>query len=347
LSGAGLEGAMALLSQRGQWIVKPTFKGGAEGIDAFNRTAGECFAKAPTCPTGLFAITLDGEVISALGVQAPSFSRDDIEISGGFTEQSAKDLATVLRYGALPVELSIESVQEVSASLGRDALDAGLIAGLVGLGLVALYMIGFYRLLGVTAVVKLALELGMLWAIIAWLGTSQGLALTLAGITGIVVSIGISVDSNVVFFEAIKEDLRNGRSLRSAADRSFAPAWRTIVKADLASLIAATLLYALAVGPVRGFAFYLGLATLLDLFASWFFMRPSVSLSLRSGLAQRRPRLFSLPALAVSSQVAARATSRTARGGSTATMTVTGDDDDNDGDGNDGDGNDGDRLEVH
>jgi preprotein translocase subunit SecD len=296
LSGAGLERAAASLDEIGQWVVRPTFRGGAAGIDAFNRTAGECFSAGPGCPTGQFSITLDGEVISALGVREPSFGRDDIVISGGFTEQSAKDLATVLRYGALPVELSIASVQEVSATLGRDALEAGVTAGLVGLGLVALYMIGFYRLLGLTAVVKLGLELGMLWAIISWLGTSQGLALTLAGITGIVVSIGISVDSNVVFFEAVKEDLRNGRSLRSAADRSFTPAWRTIVKADLASLIAAVLLYALAVGPVRGFAFYLGLATVLDLFASWFFMRPSVSLSLRSKLAQRRPSWFALPA---------------------------------------------------
>jgi preprotein translocase subunit SecD len=295
LSGAGLEGASASLDQRGQWVVRPSFKGGQEGIDAFNKTASQCFARSPECPTGLFAITLDGEVISALGVQAASFARDDIVISGGFTEQSSKDLATVLRYGALPVELSIQSVQEVSATLGRDALEAGVVAGLIGLALVALYMMVFYRLLGVAAVVKLGLELGMLWAIISWLGTSQGLALTLAGVTGIVVSIGVSVDSNVVFYEAIKEDVRKGRSLRSAADKSFTPAWRTIVKADVASLIAAVLLYALAVGPVRGFAFYLGLSTLLDLFASWFFMRPTVSLSLRSKLAQRRPRLFGMP----------------------------------------------------
>jgi preprotein translocase subunit SecD len=121
------------------------------------------------------------------------------------------------------------------------------------------------------------------------------LALTLAGVTGIVVSFGLSVDSNVVLFETIKEDIRKGRSIRSAADRSFTAAWGTIVKADTASLIVAALLYALAVGPVRGFAFYLGLATLLDLFASWFFMRPSAALSLRSGLCARHPRWFALP----------------------------------------------------
>jgi preprotein translocase subunit SecD len=295
LTGAGLESASASIDERGQWVVRPSFKPGIEGIDSFNTTAAACFARSAQCPTGLFAITLDAEVISALGVQAAAFARDEIVISGGFTERTAKDLATVLRYGALPVQLEIQSVQEVSATLGRDALRAGVIAGIIGLALVAAYMLASYRLLGVTAVAKLVIEIGLLWAIIAWLGTSQGLALTLAGVTGIVVSFGLSVDSNVVLFETIKEDIRKGRSIRSAADRSFTAAWGTIVKADTASLIVAALLYALAVGPVRGFAFYLGLATLLDLFASWFFMRPSAALSLRSGLCARHPRWFALP----------------------------------------------------
>ena len=294
LTGAGLESASASLDDRGQWVVRPVFKPGAEGIDAFNQTAGACFAKSAACPTGLFAITLDAEVISALGVQAASFSRDQIVISGGFDEQSAKDLATVLRYGALPVKLEVQSVQEVSATLGRDALRAGLIAGGIGLGLVALYMFAFYRLLGISAIVKLGIELALLWVIISWLGTSQGLALTLAGVTGIVVSFGISVDSNVVYFEEVKEDIRKGRSVRSAADRAFRSSWTTIVKADFASLIAAILLYVLAIGPVRGFAFYLGLSTLLDLIASWFFMRPATRVLLFTKLCERHPRWFGL-----------------------------------------------------
>jgi len=312
LTGAGLESASSGLDERGQWVVRPVFRGGAGGIDAFNVTASQCFSRTPECPTGLFAITLDGDVISALGVQAPSFARDQIVISGGFDEQSARDLGTVLRYGALPVELEVQSVQEVSASLGRDALRAGVAAGIIGILLVALYMVLSYRLLGLTAIAKLLVELGLLWAIVAWLGSTQGLALTLAGVTGIVVSIGLSVDSNVVFFETIKEDLRNGRSLRSAAERSFAGAWRTIVKADLASLIAAVLLYALAVGPVRGFAFYLGLATVLDLIVGWFFMRSSVAFSLRSRLAGRRPGLFGLPPVADASPQPSPATTRDA-----------------------------------
>lgn len=316
LTGAGLEDARASL-QVGQWVVLPTFRGGEEGIDAFNETATECFSQLPTCPTGLFAITLDGEVISALGVETPTFARDQVQISGTFTDEEAQDLATVLRFGALPVELEIEAVQDVSASIGRDALRAGLVAGAIGIALVALYMILFYRILGMTAVAKLALEGGLLWAMIAWLGSTQGLALTLAGVTGIIVAIGLSVDSNVVFYEHVKEDIRNGRSPRSAAKRSFAGAWRTIVKADLASLIAAVLLYALAVGPVRGFAFYLGLATLLDLIVAWFFMRPTVALCLRSKLCARRPGVFGLPELPAGSTpggVPARPATRDAGG---------------------------------
>jgi len=298
LTGSGLEGASAALDERGQWVVRPVFKPGSEGIDAFNSTAAACFASTPTCPTGRLAITLDDEVISALGVQAASFSRDQIVISGGFDEQAAKDLGTVLRYGALPVELTIESVQEVSASLGRDALRAGVIGGAIGLALVAVYILGFYRLLGITAVAKLGLELVLLWVVIAWLGTSQGLALTLAGVAAIVVSFGLSVDSNVVFFETAKEEIRSGRTARSAADKAFAAAWRTIVKADFASIIAAVLLYVLAVGPVRGFAFYLGLATVLDLIVAWFFMRPSGILTLQSHRCASHPRWFGLPAVA-------------------------------------------------
>jgi len=295
LTGAGLTGATAVISQTGEWTVNPAFKGGAEGIDAFNALAAECFAKAATCPTGQGAITLDAAVLSAPTIQTPSFEADAVQISGDFSEKEAKRLTTVLRYGALPIQLEVVSAQAVSATLGKDALHAGLVAGIVGLLLVAAYMIAFYRLLGVSAVLKLLLEGALLWVIISGLGTNQGLAITLAGITGIVVSIGVSVDSNVVFYEHVKEDIRNGRTPRSAADKSFASAWSTIVKADVASLIAASLLYFLAVGPVRGFAFYLGLSTILDLIASWMFMRPLGSAMLRTDLAQRRPRLFGLP----------------------------------------------------
>jgi preprotein translocase subunit SecD len=297
LTGEALEGATASLTPgTGQWTVLPTFKGGENGIDLFNAVAAECFAKGPTCPTGQLAITLDGEVISAPAIQQASFERDQISISGEFTEGEAKDLALVLRYGALPVELEPQQTQIVSATLGEDALRAGIIAGIVGVIIVTLYLILFYRLLGLIAVASLAISSMLLWAVISYLGETQGLALTLAGVTGIIVSIGVAVDSNVVYYEHIKEGVREGRTLRSSAERSFASAFSTIVKADVASLIGAAILYFLTVGPVRGFAIYLGLATLLDQVASWFFMRPCVIWLARTKPVEHHPGLFGIRA---------------------------------------------------
>ncbi|CAB4596538.1 unannotated protein [freshwater metagenome] len=281
LTGSALETARATL-QNGQWTVSPTFKGGADGIGLFNGVAAQCFSKASTCPSGQLAIVLDGRVLSAPTIQQASFQADQIQISGSFKERDAKDLATALKYGALPVELEQQQAQIVSATLGQDALHAGLVAGLVGLIAVSIYMMAFYRVLGLFAILKLVIEGALLWSVISWLGTNNGLALTLAGITGIIVSIGVSLDSNVVYYEHLKEDINNGRSMRSATDKSFVSAFSTIVKADVASLIGAGLLWWLTVGPVRGFAFYLALSTLLDLLMSWAYMRPVVKFVTKS-----------------------------------------------------------------
>jgi preprotein translocase subunit SecD len=283
LTGSALDTARANLGDRG-WVVAPVFKGGSDGIGSFNSIAAQCFAKSATCPTGQLAIVLDGRVLSAPVIQQASFEADRIEISGDFAERDAKDLATALKYGALPVEFEQQQAQIVSATLGRDALHAGLVAGLVGLIAVTIYMVAFYRVLGMLAILKLGVEGALLWAIISWLGTNNGLALTLAGITGIIVSIGVSLDSNVVYYEHLKEDILRGRSIRSATDHSFVSAFSTIVKADVASLIGAALLWWLTVGPVRGFAFYLALSTALDLLTSWAYMRPVVRLATRSRL---------------------------------------------------------------
>ncbi len=296
LTGSALDTARANLGQSGQWVVAPVFKDGADGIGKFNGAAGQCYSKAATCPSGQLAIVLDGQVLSAPSINAASFKADQIEISGSFNERTAKDLATALKYGALPVEFEKQQAQIVSATLGRDALHAGLIAGLVGLILAGLYMMAFYRILGLFAVLKLSIEGALLWSVISYLGTNNGLALTLAGITGIVVSIGVSLDSNVVYYEHLKEDIQNGRSLRSATDRSFVSAFSTIVKADVASLIGAGILWWLTVGPVRGFAFYLGLSTLLDLVTSWAYMRPVVKFATARSWLRRRPGLLGLPA---------------------------------------------------
>jgi preprotein translocase subunit SecD len=193
------------------------------------------------------------------------------------------------------VELEPQQTQSVSASLGRDALDAGILAAIIGLILVFVYMVAYYRLLGFIAMCSLLVAGALLWTVVAWLGESQGLALTLAGVTGIILSIGVAVDSNVVFYEHLKEDYYRGRSLRSTVDGSFASAFSTILKADIASLIGAAILYFLTVGPVRGFALFLGLSTVLDLVASYFFMRPLTLMLVRLPSLQDRPAWFGMP----------------------------------------------------
>ena len=303
VAGDSLEGAVAQYNALAGigWFVAPTFKPGPEGIDLFNEVSLRCHGRLPSCPTGQVAIELDNEVVSAPVVQGGNaffepFERASITISGGFSEEEARDVALVLDYGALPVELEAQQSQIVSASLGTDALSAGVFAGIIGLGLVSLYLIAYYRLLGLVAIASLGLSGAMLWTIIAWLGESQGLALTLAGVTGLIVAIGVSVDSNVVYFEHLKEDVRSGRTLRSAVDRAFPVAYATIVKADFASLIAAGVLYWLTSGPVRGFALYLGLATILDLVATYFFMGPVVGLMARGSGLYAHPGRFGIPA---------------------------------------------------
>ncbi len=296
LTGDALSGASAGLDQSGiAWQVNPVFEAGADGIDRFNQVAAKCVAADPTCPTSQLAIVLDSEVISAPTIQQPEFERDQIVISGDFEESSAKNLALVLEYGALPVELEPQQTQTVSATLGEDSLKAGLFAGLIGLGLTVIFMVGYYRLLGVVAIASLVLEFALVWALISYLGESRGLALTLAGVTGLIVSIGISVDSNVVFYEHLKEDVRNGRTFRSTVDRSFDSSFATIIKADVASLIGAVLLYWLSVGPVRGFALLLGISTVVDIIASWFFIRPAVLILARSPRLRDRNAVFGMP----------------------------------------------------
>jgi len=280
-SGQIVSTARAELGPDGLWTVALEIKGG-DGIGSFNALAADCFARSATCPTSQLAIVLDSEVRSAPTIQQPSFERDEIQITGSFSESEAKDLALVLRYGSLPVTLEPQTVQTVSPTLGEESLRAGLIAGLAGLGLVVLYMIVYYRALGVVVLLGLGVWSALNYAIICWLGQTQGLALGLAGVTGLVVSVGVTIDSYVVYFERLKDDVRLGRTLRSSTERSWKRAFRTILAANVASLIGAVLLYVLTVGPVRGFAFFLALATALDVAVAYFFIRPVVSLMGRS-----------------------------------------------------------------
>ena len=232
---------------------------------------------------GQIAIDLDGLVRSAPSLQTTNFP-GSAQITGNFSESEAKDLALVLRYGSLPVQLDRQTVQTVSATLGRDSLRAGIIAGLVGLGLVALYMVLYYRALGLVVWLGLLVSGALMYSLVTFLGQSSGLALTLAGATGIIVSVGVTVDSYVVYFERLKDEIRSGKTIRSSVDRGFSRAYRTILAADAASFIGAIVLYVLSVGSVRGFAFFLALSTLLDVVVAYVFTRPMVVLLGRSRL---------------------------------------------------------------
>ena len=308
LTGEVLDTAAARL-QVVEWVVNIFFRSGSPGIDDFNALAAQCAAGTAVCPptgvsrdsgafVGRVAVEIDGVVESAPTVGIANFDRGQVVISGGaMTEQEAKDLALVLRFGSLPVELTPQESRIVSSTLGEDALDAGIVAGIIGLSLVSLYLLAYYRLLGVVAVASLAVSGALLWTIISWLGESEGLALTLAGVTGLIVSIGVSVDSNVVYFEHLKEDVRAGRTVRSAVERAFPIAFSTIVKADVASLIAALVLYFLTVGQVKGFALFLGLATVLDLVATYFFMGPVIRRMARRESMNDHPRRYGIPAV--------------------------------------------------
>jgi preprotein translocase subunit SecD len=265
----------------GSWVVAVGLRDGASGEDKWNLLAAQCFQKAATCPTGQIAIVLDGEVISAPVVQTANFS-GSVQISGDFKEAEAKDLAKVLEFGAVPVRFESPTAQTVSATLGKDSLNAALISGLVGVLLVLIYLFVYYRRLALVVFGGLTISGMLQWSAISWLSQRNGLALSLSGVTGIIVSVGVTVDSYVVFFEKLKDDVLGGKTLKNSASRSFDSAWRTIIAADIVSLIGAVVLWYLTVGSVRGFAFFLGLSTLCDVFVAYFFTRPTVILMSRS-----------------------------------------------------------------
>jgi preprotein translocase subunit SecD len=297
-----VESATVSLDSLRGWQVNPVMKSGPNGIDKFNVLATLCFQQDPTiCPSpdgnlpGAVAIVLDHEVISAPSINVPIFSRDQIEISGSFDETSANRLAESLRFGALPLELVAQETRTVSASIGSDVLSSGVVAGLIGLTLVAIYLLAYYRLAGLVAISGLILSGMLLWTIVAWFGSAFGLALTLSGVVGLIVAIGVSADSNIVYFENVKDSYRSGRRIPTAVERAYETAISTIIKADVVSLIAAVLLYLLTVGAVRGFAFYLGLATILDLVISMMFMRPMLAWLARLDAVEKNPKLLGLP----------------------------------------------------
>ncbi|MGH9046002.1 MAG: protein translocase subunit SecD, partial [Acidimicrobiales bacterium] len=274
LTGHAVGTAVAQQTQLGNWVVNYTLTG--KGSPAWDKVAQENFHQ-------IVAVELDGVIQSAPVIQPTqaSFSsfRGKGEISGHMTETQAKTLALAMQFGALPVRLVLQTSTTVSPTLGRSALLAGLGAGLAGLILVLLYMVVYYRLLGIVVFSGLAVTGAALWAIISALGhTSAAPSFDLAGLTGIIVSIGITVDSYIVYFERLKDETRAGKSVRSSVDKGFHSAWRTVLAADTVSLAAAVVLFLVAVGEVKGFAFFLGLSTLMDIVMTYYFTRPLVIL---------------------------------------------------------------------
>jgi protein-export membrane protein SecD len=266
----------------GEWFVQLDFTG--TGEDRFVEATKLLASYPPGDTRRQLAIVLDGEVVSApaiavdvdpsVGITGGSAS---ITLGAGDQERAAGDLSVVLRYGSLPVPFERDQVQKVSATLGADALRAGLIAGIGGLFLVLIVMVLYYRALGLVTVVGLTVFGAFIVTVFGILGTFQGLTLTLAGVAGLIVSVGITADSYIVYFERIKEEVRKGRNVRAAAQEGFAQAFRTILTGDAVLFLGSALLWALAVGPVKGFALALGIATVIDVLVAYFYTRPTVN----------------------------------------------------------------------
>lgn len=267
--------ASAALDQGGRWVVNVDLR--AEGEAVWNNLAQQCFSGAGDCPSQQLAIVLDDVIQSAPTVQTPDFG-GSVQISGDFTEDEVRDLARVLNRGAFPVPVQQQRVETVSATAGQDSLNAAIIAGLLGVALVLAFMVAYYRKLSVVIIPGLIVWGMTVFSVATFVSRATNYALTLAGATGIIVAVGVTVDTYVVFFERLKDETRRGRSMRNAAPRSFQATWRTIVSADLVSLMASLILFWLSVGSVKGFALYLGLTTICDLVVCYFFTRPAVYL---------------------------------------------------------------------
>jgi protein-export membrane protein SecD len=272
----------------GQWETQLNFNG--RGGDRFRDLTGKAACNPEGDPKRNIAITLDAVVINyppvASDVQCNQGISGGSAVITGQTQAEAQNLAPLISSGALPLKLDPQSRTTVSATLGADSLHAGLIGGAVGLGLVFLYVLLYYRGLGLVIWVGLAIAAALNVGIVIVMGDLIGFTLTLAGIAGLIVAVGISADTYVVFFERLKDEVREGKTLRTSVDRGWQRSFHTLVSANSVSFAAALILYLLAIGPVRGFAFTLGLATLIDFFAAWFFARPAVSLLTRTRLFQ-------------------------------------------------------------
>ncbi|MEU8680463.1 protein translocase subunit SecD [Streptomyces sp. NPDC048611] len=278
VEGTDVKDAKAVFdSQQAQgWIVQMDFT--SEGGKKFADVTGKLATKTP--PQNQFAIVLDGAVVSDPRV-SERLNGGSATISGGFTQQTAEDLGNMLSYGALPLSFKIADETTVTAALGGEQLHAGLLAGAIGLALVVIYLVAYYRGLALVALASLLVSAILTYTIMTLLGPTIGFALNLPAVCGAIVAIGITADSFIVYFERIRDEIREGRSLRPAVERGWPRARRTILVSDFVSFLAAAVLFIVTVGKVKGFAFTLGLTTVLDVVVVFYFTKPLMTILAR------------------------------------------------------------------
>ncbi len=275
IPGSDISGADPMYdSQRAEWSVQVKLKGDSKGV--FDQVT-----TALTPAQNRFAVVLDGETITAPSSQA-AITNGVSSITGGFTATTSKELANQLKFGALPLTFGVNGSEEIGPSLAGSQLNAGIVAGIIGLILVVVYCLLYYRGLGLVIIGSLFVAAALTYVMVLLLGKGVGFTLTLPGIAGLIVAIGITADSFIVFFERIRDEVREGKSLRLAVEAGWVRARGTILAADAVSIIAAVTLFIFAIGVVRGFAFALGLTTLIDVFVVFFFTKPLVSVLART-----------------------------------------------------------------
>ncbi|MCX4910256.1 protein translocase subunit SecD [Streptomyces sp. NBC_00878] len=275
VEGTDVDKASAVFDTQGAAGWKVTMDFTSKGAKKFASITGKLAQNQS--PQNQFAIVLDGEVVSDPYV-SQALTGGNAEISGSFDQQESQDLANMLSYGALPLTFQEASVTTVDAALGGEQLQAGLIAGAIGLALVIIYLVVYYRGLSLVAIASLLVSAVMTYVIMSLLGPTIGFALNLPAVCGAIVAIGITADSFIVFFERIRDEIREGRSLRPAVERGWPRARRTILVSDFVSFLAAAVLFIVTVGKVQGFAFTLGLTTLLDVVVVFFFTKPLMTI---------------------------------------------------------------------
>ena len=264
-------------STTGEWVVQ--MKLNAAGTKTFGQISQRMFGANP--PLNQFAFVLDGQVVSAPTMNAQILDGRP-SISGNFTQDSAKALADQLKFGALPISFTVQSQEDISATLGSNQLQAGLLAGLIGLLLVVVYSLFQYRALGSLTIMSLVIAAVLTYLLLTLLSWRQGYRLSLAGVAGVIVAVGITADSFIVYFERIRDALRDGLSLEGSVERGWKQAIRTVLASDGINFLAAAILFIFAVGGVRGFAYTLGLTTLVDVLVVVLFTHPMMALLART-----------------------------------------------------------------